>query len=220
MTPIARRFAEQTGAWIDPDRYDHDSDDERTVARKLLGLNDSDRVIMQVARFVPLKDHRSALRAFARTHDRLPDARLVLIGDGPTLDDMKQLAWELGIYDHTRFLGQRHDVDALLPGADVFLLTSLAEGISPTLLEAMATRLPTVATAIGGNTEVVTHGSTGLLCPPTDVDDLAYPLTLLLADPTLRQRMGTAARQRVQQHFTRQATLTAYANLYQQQLNS
>ncbi len=205
---------------IDPERFDHGSDDERAVARQLLKLGHTERVIIHVARFAPEKDHETALRAFARVHDQLPDARLVLVGDGPTRPAIEQLAWDLGVADHCLFLGQRHDVDALLPGADVCLLSSLAEGVAPTLLEAMAGRLPVVATSVGGNAEVVVHGSTGLLCPPRDTHTLAHNLTLLLRDPDLRQRMGTAARQRVEQRFTRRAMLNAYAQIYDKMLSS
>jgi len=204
---------------IDPDRFDHPSDDERAVARQLLKLSEDQRVIIHVARFAPEKDHETALRAFARAHDQVPEARLVLIGDGPTRPAMQQAAWDLGIADHCVFLGRRDDVDALLPGADVCLLSSLAEGVPPTLLEAMACRLPVVATSVGGSAEVVVHGSTGLLCPPRDPHSLAHNLIVLLRDADLRKRMGTAGRQRVEQHFTRQAMLNAYARLYDQMLS-
>lgn len=201
---------------IDPDRFEHTSEDDRAVARQLMGLGPNENVIIHVARFAPEKDHETALHAFARAHDQLPDTRLVLIGDGPTRPAMQRAAWGLGVADHCLFLGRREDVDALLPGADVFLLSSLTEGVSPTMLEAMAARLPVVATSVGGNAEVVAHGATGLLSPPADPHTLAHNLALLLRDPGLRRRMGEAGQQRVRQRFTRQAMLTAYAQLYQQ----
>jgi len=204
---------------IDPHRFDHADDDQRTVARKLLGVAGDELVVIQVARFAAVKDHATAIHAFALAHDQVPQARLVLIGDGPTREAAQRLAWDLGVADHTLFLGTRSDVDALLPGAEVCLLTSLAEGTPPTVLEAMAARLPVVATSVGGVPEAVTHGQTGLLCPPRDAPALAHNLAVLLRDPRLRRRMGEAGRQRVLDKFTRKHTLDTYAALYDRMLN-
>ncbi len=201
---------------IDPDRFDHANQPRRAAARKLMGYTDEEHVVMQVARFAPEKDHTSAISAFARVHDQLPSARLVLVGDGPTRPAMEQLAWDRGVADHTLFMGVRNDVDTLLAGADAFLLTSLSEGLSPTVLEAMASRLPVIATSVGGNTQAVVHGQTGLLCPAEDIAALAHNLLVVLRSPDLCHRMGEAGRQRVLNHFTRRHMLDAYAELYQQ----
>jgi len=203
---------------IDPTRFEATDEDHRTVARKLLGVGDDELVIMQVARFAPVKDHATAIHAFARVHDQLPQARLVLVGDGPMRSAMETLAWDQGVADHTLFLGNRNDVDALLCGADVSLLTSRAEGVPPTVLEAMAAGLPVVATSVGGVAEAVAHGQTGLLCPPGDVAALVHNLGVLLRDPGLRQRMGAAGRRCVLDQFTRRRTLDAYAAIYDQML--
>ena len=107
-----------------------------------------------------------------------------------------------------------------MAAADLFLLTSLSEGISVTLLEAMAAALPIVATDVGGNSEVVVHGQTGLLAPRGDADGLAQAIVTLLRDPAERQAMGQAGRRRLLEQFTQQQMHDRYAQFYDQMLRS
>jgi glycosyltransferase involved in cell wall biosynthesis len=119
-----------------------------------------------------------------------------------------------------RFLGRVPDVQPLLDAADVLVLPSLSEGLSNIVLEAMATGLPVVATAIGGLSEQIENGVTGLLVGPRDVEALVQALTTVLRDPELRARMGAAARIRVEQRYSLVSMVDAYEDLYDQILGA
>jgi L-malate glycosyltransferase len=199
---------------IDPDAFPPTDDASRTRARRLIGVDGDAPVVMQVARFHPVKDHALSVRAFARVVQAFPAARLCLVGDGEERPAIEALSAELGVHNHVLFMGARDDVDRLLPGVDVFILSSLSEGVSVTLLEAMATSLPIVATDVGGNPEVVDHGQTGLLSPRGDADALAENLTALLGDPGRRQSFGRAGRARLLDMFTQDRMHRQFAELY------
>ncbi len=203
---------------IDPDRFPPADDRTRRQARAELGLGPDTPVIMQVARFHPVKDHATSIRAFASVVGTFPDARLCLVGDGPKRQEMQQLVETLGLGDRVMFLGVRPDVNQLLPAADVFVLSSLSEGISVTLLEAMATGLPIAATDVGGNGEVVEHEQTGLLSPRGDDAALANHLIALLQDADRRRAMGRAGRQRLLDQFTQPQMHQGYTEIYEQLL--
>ncbi|MEM9252216.1 MAG: glycosyltransferase [Planctomycetota bacterium] len=222
---------------IDPDRFDpgpHGSPQRqaaRDAAREVIravardagkpayDIKDDTPIVVQVARFHPVKDHATAIHAFALAHDRHPDARLVLVGDGEERGAVEQAAWDAGVSIHTVFMGVRDDVHRLIPGADVFLLSSLSEGISVTLLEAMAARLPIVATDVGGNAEVIEHGHTGLLAPRQDARGLADALDRLLADANRRAATGDAGHARCHQRFHRDRMHADYAAMYRAMLD-
>src|SRR5207302_5425406 len=108
-----------------------------------------------VARLDPVKDHVTLLKAVRLIVDAEPDFRLDVVGDGPSRSELTVLASELGLTDHVRFLGERSDVPQILSEAGLFMLSSLSEGISLTILEAMAAGLPVVATDVGGTSEIV-----------------------------------------------------------------
>jgi L-malate glycosyltransferase len=166
---------------IDPGAYTHTSQADRDAARQRiraeLNLAADQPVLLQVARFHPVKDHATAVRAFAQVHAAHPDAVLLLAGDGERRQAIQQLAGELRVANGVRFLGVRRDVRDLMAAADVFVLSSLSEGLSVTLLEAMAAGLPIAATDVGGNGEVIEHSITGLLSPRGDAGQLAGHIT-------------------------------------------
>jgi glycosyltransferase involved in cell wall biosynthesis len=167
-----------------------------------------------VARLSPEKDHATLLRATALAVRADPSFRLEIAGDGPCREDLLRLAGELGLTGHVRFLGQVRDVPALLARAGLFVLSSLSEGVSLTLLEAMASGLPVVATRVGGNPEVVAGGETGLLVPPADPEGLAYALLRLWQAPGERHRQGFAGRERVERLFDVRGMVAAYERMY------
>ena len=201
---------------IDPDAFPPADAASRSQARRLIGVDDETPLIMQVARFHPVKDHKTAVRAFAETLSFVPNAVLYLVGDGGQRQTIEVLCREMDIQDQVRFLGTRDDVAQLVPGADVFMLSSLSEGVSVTLLEAMATGLPIAATDVGGNPEVVEHGTTGLLSPRGDHNALAANLVTLLQDPAQRQAFGRAGRARLLDVFTQDRMHREYTELYGQ----
>jgi L-malate glycosyltransferase len=197
---------------IDVDRYRAGAD--KPQARRTLGFDADRRAVACVARFHPVKDHRTLLSAFAPTAARHPDVDLWLAGDGPLRAELERQARELGIADRTRFLGIRSDVPALLAAADIFTLTSVSEAASITLLEAMASGLPAVVTNVGGNPDIVTDRVHGLLVPRGDAAALSSAFDALLADPERATEMGLAGRRRVEEHFRLDRTVEEYWERY------
>jgi glycosyltransferase involved in cell wall biosynthesis len=200
---------------IDPYRFHADAA-TRAAVRAAWGATDDTVVLLQVARFHAVKDHATALRAFAAMARDAAAARsmLVFVGDGELRKATESLANELGVSDRVRFLGLRRDVPVLLEGADVLVLSSLSEGLPVTVLEAMAARLPVAATRVGGVPEAVEEGVTGLLSDRGDTAGLAANLRRLTDDAGLRANLGRAGRERVERFFTQTAMHRTYAAVY------
>lgn len=200
---------------IDPDTFMlHNRDQVRQQMRQELGLAADQPVVLQVARFHPVKDHATSIKAFSHVAEQLPDAVLLLAGDGQDKLVMEQLAKQLGIEKQVRFLGVRTDVPRLMTAADVFVLSSLSEGISVTLLEAMASGVPICTTNVGGNGEIVEHTVTGLLSPRQDAKALGANLVQLLIDAPLRQKFIDASRRKLLAQFSQSQMHEAYTKLY------
>ncbi len=174
-----------------------------------------------VARLSAEKDQATLLRSFAIVVQSLAgcSVRLVIAGDGPEKVRLKILAQELGISAYVEFLGFREDIPMIVNSLDVFVLSSLTEGISLTLLEAMAASKPIVATDVGGNPEVVIDGKTGFLVPAQNPQVMADKILAILNDPDLAQRMGMAGHQRVEQIFSLDCMTEAYEKVYQEVLS-
>jgi glycosyltransferase involved in cell wall biosynthesis len=167
-----------------------------------------------VARLSPEKDHATLLRAASLALRADPGFRLEIAGDGPCHEDLKRLANELELGDCVRFLGRVDDVPALLARASMLVLSSTMEGISLTLLEAMARGLPVVATCVGGNPEVVIDGETGLLVPAGSPAALAHAMVSLRHSPDLCRSMGRAGRERAEQFFDIKQMVSTYESMY------
>lgn len=170
--------------------------------------------LVTVARLSPEKDIETLLRAAAIATRVRPSLRVEIAGDGPCGPRLRRLTGELGLTDRVHFLGAVRDVAAVLGRASLFVLPSRSEGISLTLLEAMARGLPCVATRVGGNPEVVLDGETGLLVPAGSPDALATTLLRLCHQPEEGRRMGAAGRRRVERHFDVRAMVAGYEALY------
>jgi sugar transferase (PEP-CTERM/EpsH1 system associated) len=170
--------------------------------------------IVTVARLSPEKDLATLLRAAREVLDAVPGARFEIAGDGPCRQELARLASELRLTEQVTFLGELRDIPALLARAQMFVLPSQSEGISLTLLEAMARGLPVVTTRVGGNPEVVEAGVTGLLVPATDPAALAEAIQGLLADPDRGRVMGLAGRQRVENSFDIHKMMRQYEAIY------
>lgn len=172
-------------------------------------------VIGTVGRLAGVKDQASLLEAFQRLVSRHPaPLRLVIAGDGPLRPSLEAQARKLGIASQVWITGDRNDVPEILRLFDLFALPSLGEGISNTILEAMASGLPIVATRVGGNPELVTEGENGLLVPSGDPAALAAALARLLGDPALRVAMGKAGRQRIETTFSWNRAVAGYLAVY------
>lgn len=174
--------------------------------------------IVTVARLSPEKGLDTLLQAAALVVTACPELRFEIAGHGPCLAALQQSAAALGLEKHVQFLGDVRDVPALLARARLFVLPSLAEGISLTLLEAMATGLPVVASRVGGNPEVVEDGDSGVLAPPQDPTALAEAILRLGRSAPEGSRLGLAGRRRVEAHFDVGAMVRDYAALYRRGL--
>jgi glycosyltransferase involved in cell wall biosynthesis len=197
---------------IDAPRYTAAAD--RAALRVRLGLDPDRRYVACVARFHPVKDHRTLLNAFGRVTAHHDDVDLLLVGDGALRADLTRQCRDLGIESRVRFLGVRDDVADLLRAADIFALTSVSEAASITLLEAMAAGLPVVVTAVGGNPEIVRADVDGLLAPRGDEQAIAAALLRVLGEPGLAQALGAAGAARVREHFQLDQTVNRYYELY------
>jgi glycosyltransferase involved in cell wall biosynthesis len=173
---------------------------ERDVIRASIGLKDNHKVITNVASLKPVKGQKyliQALRDIVRNH---PDVCLLLVGDGQDRDVLAKMASTLGVSENVHFLGNRIDVPAILSASDIFVMPSLSEGISMAILEAMAAELPVVATAVGGNPDIILDNVTGLLVAPANASYLAKALERMLNDHNFARSLGIQAKQFVKEH--------------------
>ncbi|MEK6261013.1 MAG: GT4 family glycosyltransferase PelF [Planctomycetota bacterium] len=175
-------------------------------------------IAISVARLSAEKDFPTLLRAVARAVREVPDLQLKLVGDGAERAKLEGLTRELGITSCVEFLGERTDVPNLLAQAGFFVSSSLTEGISLTLLEAMAVGLPVVATAVGGNSEIVAEGVTGQLVPPADPELLARAIVTMCHNETRWPALGQAGRDRVSEYFEVRRMVSEYEHLYRELL--
>ncbi len=176
------------------------------------------RVIGTVGRLELVKDQPNLVRAFIHLMQTVPDARdqlrLAIIVDGSLRTEIEGLLAAADLRKQVWLAGSRDDVPSLLRSFDLFVLPSRAEGISNTILEAMACGLPVVATAVGGNTELVADGETGRLVPASDSVALATAIRAYVEDSDLLARHGAAGRQRVERQFSMDAMMQAYVDVY------
>lgn len=182
--------------------------------RGALQLADDALVIGSVARLAPVKNHSLLLDAFALVRAHVPNAHLVLVGDGALRHDLEAHARTLRLDSFVHFVGEADDVASIYQDFDQFALASKAEGTSMSVLEAMASGVPVVATAVGGTPELLDHGRSGVLVPPEDAGALAGALIGLLQDAGRRRTLASAARQRVVDRYSERAMLAAYEALY------
>jgi sugar transferase (PEP-CTERM/EpsH1 system associated) len=177
-----------------------------------------------VGRMQTVKHQTLLARAFLLALQQQPALRqrlrLVLVGDGPLRAQAQSVLAEGGVADLAWLPGERADVPAVMRGLNAFVLPSLAEGVSNTILEAMACGLPVIATDVGGNAELVQHGQAGLVIPPDDVPAMAQALCRLAIQPLEAQRMGAAGRAAIEQRFSLQAMVAAYQRLYDRSLDA
>lgn len=200
---------------VDLQRYAPGSSDK---AKHAMGLPEDIPVVGIVARLAAEKNHQLLLDACRHLMVLgVAPFRLVLVGDGPLRSELERSVRALGLDPFVSFLGMRQDIPELVKGFDIFALSSSTEGVSLTLLEAMACGVPVVATDVGGNPEVVEDGITGFVVPQ-DAEKMATRLLELLNDPELRSRMGRAGRNRVEAHFSLQQAAERYVALYQEVL--
>jgi glycosyltransferase involved in cell wall biosynthesis len=190
-----------------------------TTLREELGLVGAFPVIGYVGRIMPEKDLKTWLRAGAIIAKSYPNARFLLVGEGKdvtTLGELESLAKSLGIAEQVIFVGYRSDLPQVYASFDLFVLSSLREGLPNSILEAMALEVPVVTTDVAGAKELVLDGATGFVVPQGNAERLADMMLKILANDRRRTGMGRAGRQRVEAEFSFAGRLTRIEDLYSQ----
>ncbi len=183
------------------------------AARRALGLPEDGLVIGQVGRLVPVKNQALLLAAFAVLAPAVPEAHLVVAGDGPLRAELTADAERRGLSPRVHLLGRRDDIPAVLAAMDVFCLCSQSEGLPLAIVEAMAAGLPVVATASAGR-DLVVEGRTGYLTPPGEAAPLSARLGELLRAPATRRAMGTEGRRLARERYAVGVMAAAYTALF------
>ena len=213
--PASRISVIYNGIW--PATQPHQGDD-RTTIRRSMGLGEDDQLILSVGRMDPIKDFETLIHGFAPVAAGFLSARLWIAGGGDPAyrSALENLVADLGLQGRVTLLGSRRDVPKLLTACDVFVLPSITEAASMTILEAMSARRAVVTTRTGGNPELVLDGITGALFGVKDTAALSSCLTRILGNHILRTSMGEAGFRRVRELFSMNHTLDQYRRLYLQ----
>lgn len=173
-------------------------------------------------RMQTVKDQTNLARAFVEALKIAPalrqQLRLVMIGEGPLRQESLAILEAAGVADLAWLPGERKDIPEIMRGLDCFVLPSLGEGISNTILEAMASGLPVIATAVGGNVELVVEGKNGHLVPAADATALAQAIVLLAQQPTLAKSLGQQGRRQIEERYSMTAMVQSYQQVYDQLL--
>ncbi len=188
----------------------------REPARREFDLAEDETVLLSVGSLIPRKGHAALLRALAEVRRQEPslDWRLLIAGRGEEKDRLETLAREGGISDRVHLLGYRADVSDLLAAADIFVMPSLWEGLPLAILEAMRSGTAVVATAASGIPEAIRHGQEGLLLEPGDEKGLSAALVELMSDPSRREALARAGRDRAEAEFSIERMMDRYEALY------
>lgn len=192
------------------------SQQDKFALIKKLGLSDTDIILGTISRLDPIKNQKMMINAFALVVKQSPNVKLVLIGDGSIRTELEQHAQNIGVYEKIIFTGFIVNPQSYFCLIDVFLLPSLSEGTSMTLLEAMAFSIPCVVTDVGGNPEIVLHEETGLVVPNNDAEGLAIAILSIINSKKLSESLGKKGCNRYQSFFTVEAMVIAYQSLYRQ----
>lgn len=203
---------------VDLDAFGHSEPGEcrRAILRETGWPADS-VILLNAARLAYEKNQEQLLRAFARVQAVEPRGRLLLAGEGDQRATLTDLARALHLDGKVCFAGLRRDVPDLMAGSDLFVLPSREEGFSNAILEAMACGLPVIASDVGGASEQIAHGTSGLVLPPLDEDALTGAMETLISEPETRRRMQTEAR-RIVQRFTHETMLRETLEMYDRDL--
>jgi glycosyltransferase involved in cell wall biosynthesis len=200
---------------VDTDRMRNLPPEGRAALRGGMSVGDQEFVWLAVGRFEVAKDYPNMLRAFADVRAREPQAVLVIVGQGSLQAETEALTAELGLREAVRFLGARDDVPAVMSAADGYVMSSAWEGMPMVLLEAAAAGLPIIATAVGGNGEVVRDGESGFLVPARDSEVLRAGMLRLMALPEEQRRaMGERGREHVRANYGLQRVAERWERVY------
>lgn len=211
VVKIEPRKIHEINNGIDTDYFSPREKDKKLL--KELCIPNNTLIVGNIARLAPVKDHIALIKAFALTEKHCPDMRLLIVGDGSERPNLEKLINELNLSDKIALLGFRRDIKELLA---IFDLSSISEGISITILEAMACGKPIIATDVGGNSEIITEGVSGFLVPAKDIKAMAEKITLLYDNRSMRESMGRRGREYVVRNFSVQEMTRKYEKLYRE----
>ena len=201
---------------IELKHYDSERmDASRNKVRHDLGLNERTPIIGAIGRLVWQKGFEYLIPSFPGVLKSCPDARLLLVGDGPLMRNLEVLSEKIDMKDKIIFAGFRSDIKEVLAGMDVLVIPSLLEGFPMVTLEAMAMEKPIIPTRIDGIIEQISDGVEGILVPPRDPEALITAIKKLLTDRALARNLGLAARRKVENDFSVERMVNATANVYQ-----
>jgi glycosyltransferase involved in cell wall biosynthesis len=199
---------------IDLDSF-RDIDPTGSKAKRAeFNISAEDRVLITVGRLSSEKGLDILLEAAAAIKDKFPDFKILLTGDGPLAETLKALAGKLGLGNKVIFAGRREDVAGLLAAADIFVLPSLIEGMPVSLLEAMAAKVPVIASAVGEIPAIIENGVSGILCTPGDKEDLSKSLLLLLTNAEKGRELADKALSTVTAKYSLDTMTRQYTKLY------
>jgi sugar transferase (PEP-CTERM/EpsH1 system associated) len=188
--------------------------ENKSKSKIALGLLPEEIIIGAVGRLDPVKDYTTLINAFASLYNSYKNIKLMIVGNGPEENNLRKCVEHAGIKDRVSFLGRKDNIHELLRAMDIFVLPSLAEGISNTILEAFASGLPVIATNVGGNPELIKDKYTGFLFLPGDVDGLTVLLKNYVEDTNLMVSHGDAGRKTALNEFSLDDMVKSYENLY------
>lgn len=208
----AKRTEMVNGVGIDLSRFAEADPDRKAQIRSELGLHEGDTFAFTVGNVIPRKNQAVLIRAVKELRD--PSFHLFIAGDGPLEETLKELSRELGVEKQVHLLGFRRDVYRLSSAADLFLFSSRQEGLSVSVMEAMACGLPIVASSIRGNTDLIDPGLGGFLVEPDDAAGFADGIRRVLADPDSRKRMKAHNLEKIR-NYSSGAVLDQMARLYE-----
>lgn len=191
---------------IDPQRV--------TQLKQELGISDTTLCLGTIARLDPIKNHAMMLHAFKQVTEQGIDAKLIIVGDGEMREVITTLINELCLQESVILTGYQTQPQSYLALMDIYLLSSLSEGTSMTLLEAMSIGKPCIVTDAGGNPEIIEHEINGLVTPNDDAEEFALAIEKLAKEPLLREKMASASSTRFREGFTAKIMIDAYQQLY------
>ena len=177
-------------------------------------LEADSKIVGTVGRLADIKNHAMLINAFKIVQEKLPESRLLLVGEGPCENDLKKLAYELGLSEFVIFTGNRSDISEILNLFDIFVLSSLMEGTSLSLLEAMASGVPPVVTNVGGNPNVVRNNYHGYVVEPNDYRNMSNKIVNILMDEELRKSFAKNVVDHVSENYSHSTNVSKYSQLY------
>ncbi len=186
----------------------------KPAAKEEAGLDSTDFVFGTIGRLDPVKNQALLIKALPSLLRHFPNVKLIIVGTGACVQQLEDLIRQFDLSESTILVGESDDIPSLLKSLDVFVLPSISEGISNTILEAMACGLPVIATDVGGNGELVVSNETGLLVQANDVNSIREAMRLYVERPTQCEAHGTAGRRRAEEVFPLEKMVKTYDDMY------